>query len=373
MSQSPDHTGMDWNKILESLEEAKITHDMTKEEFSALAAAREARALLAAQEFDEDGGWREFTALREKRRTFRLRIVRLAVAAGLALAIGAGLWIFAPAGNTLQTADAAGPGKVRLRTADGRILELDRGAGTIQDNDIARIQAGGDSLVYTAGTASTGGAKMDTLEIPVGMPFQLLLADGTKVWLNATSKLIYPAAFHGAAREVYLEGEGYFEVAQNASQPFLVHSGKTVTTVLGTAFNIRAYDASVITTLSSGKVKVTAGAASVTLQPDEQSTFDPESGQLEKAPVVAADMTAWVQGNLYFDGVPLADITESLGRYYGFDFTFDDAATGQLRFTLDMPRPATIGEALAQLKASRTELHFQINGKVVTVSRRLQP
>lgn len=369
MQLPPDDTGMDWNKILESLDEVKIPQDMTKEEFSAMSAAREARALLAAEDFNIAEGWQEFSALRNKSRLRRLRIIRLAIAASITLTIGTGLWLLTPGTPNIQTADALPEGKVRLKTADGRVIELDKAAQTIQDNDIAQANAAGDSLVYTAAGTTTGPVRMDTLEIPRGTPFRLVLADGTRVWLNATSRLIFPAAFNGPQREVYLEGEGYFEVARKTEQPFIVHSGSTTTRVLGTSFNIRHYDAAVITTLRTGKVQVAAAAQTLILHPDEQSTYLAKEGSLQKKTVDTRDFLAWVEGDLYYDAVSLSTITESLSRYYDYAFEFDNTTTASLRFTLDMPRPATLQEVLTQLQTSRTDLRFAVEGKTVSISR----
>jgi len=369
MQLPPDNTGIDWDKILESLDEVKIPQDMTKEELSAMSAAREARALLTAEEFDESEAWQEFVVLREKSKHRRTRIIRLAIAAGLALALGAGLWIAVPRQQTIQVADALPAGKVRLKTSDGRIIELEKEAHTIQDNDIARVSTSGDSLVYNAGAARIAQIKMDTLETPRGKSFQLLLADGTKVWLNAASRLVFPAAFNGTLREVFLEGEGYFEVTHKTEQPFIVHTGNATTTVLGTSFNVSAYGASVVTTLSTGKIKVAAGQQALVLQPDEQSTFNGQDGSLQKKMVDTRDFLAWVKGDLYFDAVSLKSITESLSRYYDYDFIFDDAAIGQLRFTLDMRRPAMLQEVLTQLNTSRTDLRFRVNGRTITISK----
>lgn len=132
MQQPADDTGMDWNKILESIDEAKIPKDMTKEEFLAMSDARAAQAMLAARDFDEQAGWQEFMYLREQRRLRRVRIIRLAVAASLVLTLGAGLWMFSPNSRTTQTADAQPTAKVRLKTADGRIIDLEKTAQSIQ-------------------------------------------------------------------------------------------------------------------------------------------------------------------------------------------------------------------------------------------------
>lgn len=369
MQLPPDDTGMDWNKILESLDEVKIPQDMTKEEFSAMSAAREARALLAAEDFNIAEGWQEFEVLRNKSRVRRLRIIRLAIAAGITIAIGSALWLLTPGTSHTQTADALPEGKVRLKTADGRVIELNKDARTIQDNDIARANAAGDSLVYTAAGNTAVPVKMDTLEIPRGNPFQLVLADGTRVWLNATSRLVFPASFNGPQREVYLEGEGYFEVARSTEQPFIVHTGATTTRVLGTSFNIRHYDAAVVTTLRTGKVQVAASEQALILQPDEQATYLTKEGSLQKKAVDASDYLAWVEGDLYYDAVSLFTITESLSRYYDYTFEFDNTTTAALRFTLDMPRPATLQEVLTQLKTSRSDLRFAVEGKTVTISR----
>jgi ferric-dicitrate binding protein FerR (iron transport regulator) len=125
----------------------------------------------------------------------------------------------------------------------------------------------------------------------------------------------------------------------------------------------------VVTTLRSGKVQVAAGTQTLLLQPNEQSTFLEEEGSLQKKVVEPGDYLAWVKGDLYFDVVPLNNITESLSRYYDYTFKFDDPAVGRLNFTLDMPLPSTLQEVLTSLKASRGDLRFKVEGKTVTISK----
>lgn len=367
MSHPTQDNGTDWDKLLESLDHHSIPPNMTKEEWAAFAAARELRATVAAGDFDEEAGWKDFVqvhARRKKRPALRLW---LAAAAVMLLAAGAA-WLLRsrPTETPATAADAPRPG-IELRMADGRVVEPGKEAGIIRQTGGATIRTGSQGLEYVAGEGETARPGNDTLTVPKGLTFRVQLADGSKVWLNAGSRLIYPPVFDGPAREVALEGEAFFDVAQRAGQPFIVRSGGVTMTVLGTAFNVNAYTSSVIATLCTGKLQVAASSEQVLLLPDEQSGYDPGSGSLVKRTVDTRDFTAWKDGDLYFDNAGLEAITESLARYYDYDFVFAGKDMRKLRFTLDMPRPAKLQEVLDHLKNSRLDLRFRIDGRTVYI------
>ena len=163
-------------------------------------------------------------------------------------------------------------------------------------------------------------------------PELVILDDGTKVWLNSGSSLKYPDQFKGPNREVHLQGEAYFEVAHNASAPFLVHTGNLTTKVLGTIFNVRAYadDAEVRIILSSGKVEVIKNEQNterkgLTLLPSQMVTYHKSAGSLLKSRVSNAyEYSAWKEGKLIFDETPVSEVFNRLGHIYGVKFSFTD-------------------------------------------------
>ncbi|MBC9909487.1 FecR family protein [Chitinophaga varians] len=359
---------IDWEKLMQRLEDGQLPSGMTEAELKALAAAREMQARLKAGSFSADEGWQQFTEARDQRKG-RIRVlVRTAVAAAVVLAAGATWWTFR-ATPVAQIANAQPVEKVMLRLSGGRTVTLGQDTQLIQNNPIARIKANTDHLEYAAGGGQDQVTAMDTLDVPRGRQFSLRLADGTQVWLNAASRLIFPAAFHGASREVTVQGEAFFEVAQQASQPFIVHAGKSTMKVLGTGFNVNAYGQEQTTTLATGKLLVTAGQEQVTLLPDEQAILNNTTGSLRKQPVEAHLYTAWKDGDLFFEDAPLQDITASLARSYDYHFIFDDTDLKQMSFTIDIRRPAALQDVLNQITKSMQTVRFEVDGRTVHVKK----
>jgi transmembrane sensor len=169
--------------------------------------------------------------------------------------------------------------------------------------------------------------------VPKGKLLQLLLSDGTQVWLNADTKFRYPEKFGTGDREVYLEGEAFFDVHKDAARPFRIHSGKLTTTVLGTSFNVKAYGAddrnevAVIT----GKVSVShttadQHSAEVLLQPGQKAVLTKGTGLLSKEIFNDRDRyTAWKEGKLIFEDAPVGEVISSLERYYNINIQLGEA------------------------------------------------
>ena len=162
----------------------------------------------------------------------------------------------------------------------------------------------------------------------------LVLDDGTRLWLNSGSNLKYPSRFKGKNREVYLQGEAYFEVAHNAEIPFIVHTGKLRTRVLGTTFNIRAYkdDPDVKVTLFTGKVEVIREISNketnkLILLPKQEATYRKDAGSLVKTTVnniVINHHSAWKDGKLIFDETPMPEVLKRLSLAYNVKFILTD-------------------------------------------------
>ncbi|WP_298710580.1 FecR family protein [Chitinophaga sp.] len=367
MLDNNDDKNIDWDKVASRLDGDKAAGDFTSEELRLLAAEREMKVRLARPEFSEQDGWRQFSAVRGKRRI--VRIVRLAVAAVVLLAVATGVWMMQPvrraAPQSEQLADAKPSGKVQLKMGDGRSVELGEEQQTIQQGSGVQITAGSATLAYSGSAAKAAGVRMDTLVIPRGLQFSLQLSDGTQVWINSATTLRYPPVFNGATRDVYVDGEAYFEVKANAAQPFIVHAGEGQLKVLGTAFNVNTFGVTT-TTLTSGRLLVAAGGQQQQLDPGEQTVF--RNGTLGKQTVDTQPYTAWKDGDLLFYDVSLAEITRYLARNYDYDFEFNDTSLENLRFTLDMPRPANLQVALDVI-GKGLDIGFSVQDKTVRVSK----
>ena len=175
-----------------------------------------------------------------------------------------------------------------------------------------------------------------SLEVPRGGEYFLTLSDGSRIWLNSSSKLKFPTRFEGSERKVYLErGEAYFEVAANVEQPFFVEVDDMQVKVVGTEFNVMAYPekSMITTTLVKGAVEVIAEQTTLSLLPNEQSIFVRETGQISKCQVDVNYHISWRNGIFEFKGMSLEEVAEVLSRWYDVDFVFEDPQLKKEHFT----------------------------------------
>ena len=275
-----------------------------------------------------------------------------------------------------------GGNKATLLLGDGSTVNL--GAvenGVIRQVAGTRIDKQDGKLVYyaatntgTAGAAKTGGAgamkaaapEMNTIQTPRGGQYQVVLPDGTRVWLNAASSLTYPTVFTGPDRRVQLNGEAYFEVARKKDQPFLVAAGNMQVNVLGTHFNLMAYDDenAIKTTLLEGAVKVTKGDASYVLQPGQQASLDRSSGTFKLLAVNVDEVVAWKNGVFELGGETIEPVMREMARWYDVDVEYQGKTNEHFRGTI--PRSANASEVFRMLELTGA-VHFTIEGKKVIV------
>lgn len=208
----------------------------------------------------------------------------------------------------------------------------------------------------------------NTLRIPRGGEYKLVLADGTTVWLNSESSLKYPVHFAGEQREVWMEGEVCFDVAKNEKQPFVVHANKAEVTVLGTLFNVEAYsdEKTVTTTLVHGKVQVVQGSESYVMEPDEQVVID--EGRFTVKKVVAEDFVRWTSGVFSFTGTSLETIMDKLARWYDVEVFFQDSSLKDLHITLEVRRYDNIADILTKMEKMGL-IQFDISNRTIIVHR----
>ena len=184
-----------------------------------------------------------------------------------------------------------------------------------------------------------------SLEVPRGGEYVLSLADGSRIWLNSSSKLKFPTRFEGVERKVYLErGEAYFEIVANAEQPFYVEVENMQIKVVGTEFNVMAYPEKpvIATTLVEGVVQVVTPQTALSLLPNEQSIFVRESGQISKKQVDVNYHISWKNGIFEFKGMPLDEVAEVLSRWYDVDFVFENTKLKKERFTGSIQRSKSL-------------------------------
>jgi len=207
-----------------------------------------------------------------------------------------------------------------------------------------------------------------------GQKANIALKDGSIVRLNAESSITFPESFSADKREVILKGEAFFEVKEDKNRPFLVSAYDVQTTVLGTSFNIQAYDAaSVSVALVTGSVKVNASTgdstlkeATVVLSPGEQAVYDNASSTINIDIFDEKKWTAWKDGIIYFADADYRQVFERLARWYGVEFQFADAPTETWEYSGEFHDMSL--ELLLNTIGYSKGFDFQIQGKVVNVT-----
>jgi len=234
------------------------------------------------------------------------------------------------------------PGRTQavLTLDNGKTVEL--GADqTINLKAIAQAQKSADGEQTAPNTLST----------PRGGEFKITLEDGTEVWLNAETTLRYPETFDGAERRVEVSGEAYFKVAKNAEKPFYVVSGGQEVRVLGTEFNVHAYndEPAIFTTLVEGSIAlkpVSGNGSELMLTPGSQSVFTRSDASARVRKVDTDVVTSWRSGVFVFENQNLEQIMRTLSRWYNFEYEFADTKVAQTEFMGSIPRYGSFNEVI---------------------------
>ena len=321
--------------------------------------------------------WKRITLTLENRRK-RLYLWGMRVASMVVVLIGIiFVWQiqqkstveFVPVASVLQ-AESGSP-KAILVMNTGETIELKKG----ETRRVANIFGVGVIQDSTGGVRFEDRGEMEeeigksTIVVPEKGEYFVVLGDGTKVWINSGSELEFPNRFCGDIREVKLKGEAYFEVASNPQKLFYVLAGETKVRVLGTAFNVLAYqdDLQTEVALLRGKVSFDVADKAYVLTPGEIATLDRESGKtiIRKGDVAA--IVDWKAGRFNFEDMPLEKLTVKLSRWYGVTFVFSDEAVKKLRFSGAMTKYRTLDYVLDMISKT-TDVTFSLKENRVTVS-----
>ena len=275
-----------------------------------------------------------------------------------------------------------GSNKATLLLGDGSVINLAEAKnGSIKPGAGALIEKKDSQLIY--GFGAPGAAEMNTIQTPRGGQYEVVLADGTKVWLNSASSMSYPTTFTGNNRQVTLKGEAYFEVAEDKTRPFKVSVGDVQVEVLGTHFDVMAYDDenAINTTLLAGAVRVTtrgaasqalagdasgalAGSASRVLAAGQEASVDRSSGSLSVNDVDADESIAWKNGFFDFKGVSIETVMRQLARWYDVDVEYEGKTDKHFRGTIS--RSENVSAVFKMLELTG-EVHFSMEGKKIIV------
>lgn len=299
-----------------------------------------------------------------------------AVAASLVLVLGVSYFTMRQSGTapvdreTLEQVDIQpGGNKAVLLSSDGSAIQLSESRNTILVGAKIRY-ADGPDLGQDLGTTSLSGTPIiHTLQTPRTGAYNIVLADGTKVWLNAYSSLKFPSRFEGRERVVELLGEAYFEVAPNKKQPFKVRSQEQTIEVLGTHFNISAYESEpTVTTLLEGAVKVNrvANNSSAVLRPGQQSTIKEDTRQIQLADINTEHALAWKNGYFNFDNETLTSILSKIERWYDVEFIYEKTPSTKT-YIGAVSRSRNLSAVLRALEAA-ANVKFKRTGRKITVT-----
>lgn len=258
-----------------------------------------------------------------------------------------------------------GGNNAHLQLSDGSKLDLNT---LVKDSlisynhvNIEKIDDG--TVVYTANNIANAPAETyDWIQTPRGGEFKIILVDGTKVWLNSNSKLKFFTSESGTNRNVWLDGEAYFEVAHNDKKPFFVFSDQQKIKVLGTKFNVRSSVGKTETTLITGKVSVNNDQT--ILKPGQQLVTANNKNQ-KITTVDTEPYIAWKNGYFLFNYEPLQSVAEKLGEWYNVDFEYNKEV-GQLKVWATISKYREIGEVLGLIEQSGIA-KFSIKGRRIRI------
>ncbi len=263
-----------------------------------------------------------------------------------------------------------GGNKAVLTLGDGSSITLDSaGNGLLASQGGTSVtQAGKGQLVYKSEQEAAAVPVINTVTTPKGGQFHIVLPDGTGAWLNAASSLRFPTAFTGKQRNVDITGEVYFEVAHNKQMPFVVKNGETRITVLGTHFNVMAYDDEKVmrTTLLEGAVKVTRGTSEALLAPGQQARINAGTGNVRVVDGVDTDKElSWKNGYFQFENESLESVMRQVSRWYDVEVQYEGNTRGE-NFTGRLPRNSNVSKLLKILALSGVK--FRIEDKTIIVT-----
>lgn len=300
------------------------------------------------------------------RRLVRRAALPLAAAAVLLLVLFTVWWLPRPFQPKAPQAEEGvpPPGTMALLTAgSGQAIALLAGRDTsLTLKGGSRLQSGPEGISYPAGGTQPLSTTLHTLRTLPGRTCRLRLSDGTAVWLNAGSRLTYPAAFGAGRREVTLRGEAYFEVRHDPARPFSVRSGGLLLQVLGTSFNVEAYTQEVSTTLVEGRVQVSRAADTTILAAGEQLRAAAQGPFRKTARADVAAALGWQSGLFVFRDASLETVLAQLARWYDVVPSLSD--TVPFHFTATIPRDLPLERVLAILELTG-KVRFSLDGSTL--------
>lgn len=258
--------------------------------------------------------------------------------------------------------------EIQLLLGDSKAITIENEANILynQQGEIVVDASGQQRKTAQQGSKAI---EMNTLIVPKGKRSNLTLADGTKVWVNAGSTLRFPSAFTTDKREIWVDGEIYIEVTRNEVQPFYVHTSRMVIDVLGTRFNVTAYqeDAEQAVVLVEGSVNVNVENKKVRLSPDQMLAVSGKTISTQK--INAYDYISWKDGLLQFSKEPLSSILLRLSRYYDIPITCDEQQVRDLECNGKLVLFENVEDVLKTIY-NTIPINYEIKGNYIVIHKR---
>jgi transmembrane sensor len=273
--------------------------------------------------------------------------------------------------NQAQNKIVPGTNKALLTLSNGKQISLDDAQSGIlseEGNQLVKKSDSGTVSYESSGASATNQPlAYNTITTPKGGQWSVILPDGTKVFLDATSSIKYPTKFIGKERNVDITGQAYFEVARNAKMPFQVRTKNQIVKVLGTHFNINVYPDEPLSavTLLEGSVKISSGVKSALLKPGQQAVMPKGTDNISVKKVDAENFIAWKTGRFYFSSADIQTVMRQLSRWYDVEVSYKGKMPQQ-QFNGDIQRNLQ-AKQLLDILSNYYNIPFKIEGKKIIV------
>lgn len=278
--------------------------------------------------------------------------------------------------KTLELVHTNTDAPVKLLLNNNQNIEIEEENAIIAYSKTGEEVNLGGSNAVSQNTSKEEELVYNTLIVPYGKRSEILLSDGSKVWLNSGSKLVFPASFKGSRREVFLEGEGIFEVAHNKKKPFIVKSDNHEVEVLGTVFNVSNYpdEGAIKTVLKSGSVQLNYkndaffnSRKSVKITPGTMAVFSKNEKHMKTDTVVIEKYFSWRDGVFIFENDSFQVIVKKIARYYNLEITIENKKLAKELFSGQLDVNGSIEEVLKTIQLI-ADFEYEINDNHITIN-----
>lgn len=312
--------------------------------------------------------WQVQTFIKNKRKKKR---IRWSIAATIITSIiSIGLWKYLTTEKTTFHSLSSDSKEVQLIMADGSTINIGKiTQDTLIQSTTNQIKISPQGELAYSGDSPKGQLLYHTIYVPRGNEYHMVLSEQTEIWLNSESELRFPINFEGHERKVYLKGEAFFKVTKDTLRPFRVNTGKMEIEVLGTSFDIKAYqgtDPLAILVQGSIQVKDSATGKTCILSPGYQAIL--RNNQLDTCRINTEEATAWKEGRFVFRDMPLAQLTQELERWFDIEIFFENNHLREHRFTGVIKRYNKI-EDIGALIEETANVKFHIQGRNVIIQQ----